>query len=147
MGVAVFWVLPEMADFFRWPGAFACIAGGTLLLWLIDRYVYPVCPACAPAHGHEHCAARLHGFATPLLAAAALHSALDGWTAMAAGQHASLGAALVFGIAAHKIPEGLALGVIARASLASRSAALGWCIAAQAATLAGAGLELLLAPY
>jgi zinc transporter ZupT len=54
---------------------------------------------------------------------------------------------VVFGIAAHKVPEGLALGLIARAALTSRSAALGWSAAAEAATLVGAGLELLLAPY
>jgi zinc transporter ZupT len=83
----------------------------------------------------------------PLLAAAALHSALDGWTVMAGQSHPSLGPALIFGIAAHKAPEGLALGVIARASLASRFTALSWCIAAEAATLLGAGLELAFAPY
>ncbi len=147
MGIAFFWVLPEMADFFRWPGALACLFGGLALLWFVDRYVYPVCPACAPAHDHNHCATRLHGFATPLLAAAALHSALDGWTAMAAQGQTGVGAALAFGIAAHKIPEGLALGVIARAALLSRSAALTWCVVAQAATLAGAGFESVLAPY
>ena len=147
MGVAVFWVLPEMADFFRWPGAVAWIGGGVGLLWLIDRYVYPVCPACAPAHDHDHCEDPLHGFATPLLAAAALHSALDGWTAVAARDGVSFGTALIFGIGAHKIPEGLALGVIARAALHSRSTALAWCAVAQAATLVGAGLAMGLAPY
>jgi len=148
MGVALFWLLPEMADFFHWPAALAWIAGGAGALALIDRYVYPVCPACAPGHDHDHCSTRLHGFATPLLAAAALHSALDGWGLMA-GQNAAsgLGAAFGLGIAAHKIPEGLALGVIARAAMPGRSGALVWCAAAQVATLAGAGLESALAPY
>src|SRR5262249_8220288 len=61
--------------------------------------------------------------------------------------HGNLATAFGFGIAAHKIPEGLALGVIARASMRSRSVALMWCVAAQAATLVGAGLEIALAPY
>jgi zinc transporter ZupT len=82
----------------------------------------------------------LHGFATPLLAAAALHSALDGWSA-------GLGGAFVWGLAFHKIPEGIALGVIARASLESRRAALLWCALAESSTLAGAGLERVLAPH
>jgi len=148
MGVAMFWLLPEMAEFFGWPAAAAWIGGGAAALALIDRYVYPVCPACAPEHDHDHCAARLHGYATPLLAAAALHSALDGWGLMA-GQNAAagLGAAFGLGIAAHKVPEGLALGVMARAAMQSRLAALIWCAAAQAATLAGAGLESVLSPY
>ena len=146
VGVALFWVLPEMAEFFRWPGAVARVATGFVLLWSIDRFVYPVCPACSHSHDHDHCATRLHGFATPLLAAAALHSALDGWSVAAARDQSNFGAALALGIAAHKIPEGVALGVIARAALSSPAAALGWCALAQSATLAGAGLEALLAP-
>lgn len=147
MGVALFWLLPEMAEVLGWPVAAAWTGGGAVALWLLDRYVYPVCPACAPAHDHTHCETRLHGFALPLLLAAALHSALDGWTVMAGQSHPNLGPALIFGIAAHKVPEGLALGVIARASLATRFAALTWCVTAQAATLLGAGLELAFAPY
>ena len=148
LGVALFWVLPEMAQFFSWQGAILWLAGGFLLLAAIDRFVYPVCPACSPSHEHEHdhCATRLHGFATPLLAAAALHSALDGWSA-AAGQNAGFSVALIGAIAVHKIPEGLALGVIARASLGSRLSALAWCALAQMTTIAGAGLESVLAPH
>jgi len=147
MGVALFWLLPEIAEVLGWPVAVAWTFGGAAALWLFDRFVHPVCPACSPAHDHTHCETRLHGFALPLLAAAALHSALDGWAVMAGQNHPYLGPALVFAIAAHKVPEGLALGVIARASLTTRFAALSWCIAAEAATLLGAGLELALAPY
>ena len=146
LGVGLFWILPEMAVYFSWQGAILWLAGGFLLLAAIDRYLYPVCPACSHSHEHDSCATRLHGFATPLLAAAALHSALDGWSA-AASQETGFSMALIGGIAIHKIPEGLALGVIARASLGSRSSALAWCALAQAATLAGAGLESVLAPH
>lgn len=146
IGVALVWVLPELADFFRWPLALLWLGGGVALLALIDRFVYPVCPACAPTHDHEHCSTRLHGFAMPLLAAAALHAALDGWSA-AAGEQARLSLGVVAGIAAHKVPEGLALGVIARAALKSRSQAFVWCAAAQMATLVGAALESVLAPH
>jgi zinc and cadmium transporter len=148
LGVALFWVLPEMAQFFSWQGAILWLASGFLVLAAIDRYVYPVCPACSPSHEHEHdhCATRLHGFATPLLAAAALHSALDGWSA-AVSQNAGFSLALIGAIAVHKIPEGLALGVIARASLGSRASALAWCALAQMTTIAGAGLASVLAPH
>jgi len=141
MGVALFWLLPEMQGFLGWPAAISWVGAGVVALAVIDRYVYPVCPACAPAHDHAHCETRLHGFALPLLAAAALHSALAG------RDHPVLGPALLLGIAAHKVPEGLALGVIARASLAARWSALGWCVTAQAATLAGAVMELAFSPY
>jgi len=75
-----------------------------------------------------------------------LHSALDGWSAVAS-QDSGFSLGLIGAIAVHKIPEGLALGVIARASLGSRSSALAWCALAQSATLAGAGLESVLAPH
>ncbi len=146
MGVALFWVLPEMADFLSWFSALAWIAAGFAALWLVDRFVHPVCPACSHPHDHDHCSAELHGFAPPLLIAAALHSALDGWSA-AAGQNAGFSMALVGAIGVHKIPEGLALGVIARASLGTRASALAWCALAQMATIAGAGFESVLAPH
>jgi zinc transporter ZupT len=136
-----------MADFLRWPGALAWIAAGFALLWVVDRYIYPVCPACSPEHDHDHCATRLHGFAGPLLAAAALHSALDGWSASAALQERVIGPGFIAGIAVHKVPEALALAVIARAALRSRSSALVWCIAVQCATLVGGALEAMFAPY
>ena len=148
MGVALFWVLPEMADFLSWFNALAWIGAGFAALWLVDRFVHPVCPACSQPHDHDHCSAELHGFAPPLLIAAAVHSALDGWSVSAAADgSAHLGMPFVLAIALHKIPEGLALGVIVRAAMASRRAALGWCLLAESATLAGAGMELVLAPY
>jgi len=152
MGVALFWVLPEMAEFFGWPWSIAWTGAGLGALWAIDRFVYPLCPACSGTHAHEKCAEELHGFAGPLLAAAALHSALDGWGLAAAHSGVFNGAsgfsgAFVIGIAFHKVPEGIALGAIARAALPSRWAAIAWCAVAQSATLAGGGLESLFAGH
>ena len=83
---------------------------------------HPVCPACSPGHEHDDCATRLHGFATPLLIAAGLHSALDGWS-VAAG-NSMLPPAFTIGIAFHKLPEGIALGVMARASMERKITAI-----------------------
>ena len=55
MGVALFWVLPEMAEFLSWVKALAWIAAGFAVLWAVDRFVYPVCPACSHPHDHDHC--------------------------------------------------------------------------------------------
>lgn len=147
VGVALFFVMPEMASLFSWPLALAWAAAGFLALWAVDRYVYSVCPTCSHNHDHDHCATRLHGFAGPLLTAAALHSVLDGWTLAASRETHTLGTALLFGIAIHKLPEGIALGVIVRAATQSRVSALVGCSLAEAATLAGAALEIALYPY
>ena len=136
-----------MAETLAWSGALAWLGGGCLLLALVDRYIYPVCPACSPAHDHDHCSTTLHGFATPLLLASAVHASLDGWNVAAAQDVPALGLGFLTAIAAHKIPEGLALGVIARAALRSRGSAMLWCGFAQAATLVGATAEGVLAPY
>ncbi len=145
IGVALLWMLPEMAEFFGWPISIAWTMVGFAILLAIDRFVHPLCPACSGTHAHEHCETELHGFAAPLLIAAALHSSIDGWSLAAAHSSSSFGHALVIGLAFHKIPEGIALGAIMRASVASRWAALGACALAQSATLAGGGLELLFA--
>jgi zinc transporter ZupT len=147
MGVALFWLLPEMAEALGWRVAMAWTAAGFAALALIDRFVYAVCPACSHSHEHSDCETRLHGFAVPLLVAASLHSLLDGWLAAQARDAAIAGPALLVAIAFHKAPEGIALGVITRASLSSRSAALAYCVLAQSATLVGAGIEEIFAPH
>ena len=54
-------------------------------------------------------------------------------------------AALV-AILLHKIPEGLALGTILRASVGGARTAIAWCAAAELATVVGGAVGLWLAP-
>lgn len=145
MGITAFGVLPELAAEYRWAGALGLLALGFLLLWTIGRYVYPVCPSCSHTHEHEYCASTLHGFALPLIAAASVHSFLDGLGIAASRLDRANGLALVIvaGVTLHKVPEGIALGIMLRAALPSRSAALGWCALAETATVLGAVLEWL----
>lgn len=147
VGVALVWILPEMAEFFGWPAALAWTFAGSALLAVIDRYVYPVCPACSADHEHAQCATRLHGFAAPLLIAAGLHSALDGWSAAAADAAPVFTRAFVIGIMFHKLPEGIALGVVARASMRSKMTAIAGCALAESMTLAGGAIQTAIAPH
>lgn len=148
MGVAVFGLAPELASDLGWARVLALAGAGYALLLLIDRYVYPVCPTCAHDHDHAGCEAELHGFAGPLIAAAAVHSFLDGWSVGTAQLSLPLGLriAVPLAVALHKVPEGIALGGILRASLGSAGAALGWCLAAEGVTLVGGAAGLALAP-
>jgi zinc transporter ZupT len=147
VGVSLFWILPEIAEGIGWAAAAATLATGAGLLFVIDRYVYPVCPACAQTHDHEACQMRLHGFAAPLALSIGIHSFLDGVGVAAAQGRASgaLGQAVFWGLALHKVPEGLAMGVMLRASVRSWPAALAWSVAAQAPMVAGGLIEGLLA--
>jgi zinc transporter ZupT len=149
IGVAIFWILPEIAAHSGWLGAVAGLAAGFALLWAIDRYAYPICPTCAHTHDHDACGARLHGFAAPLVLASGFHSFFDGWSLAVAQEHGfeDLRLAFLIGIGVHKIPEGLALGALLAAALGSPwKAALG-AFAAQSMMLAGGALAVALAAY
>jgi zinc and cadmium transporter len=146
LGVAAVWILPEMAEFFGWIRAIGWAMAGFGLLWAIDRFIHPVCPACSPGHEHENCTKRLHGFAMPLLVAAGVHAMADGWTLEAA--HATaFNEVFAIGIAIHKLPEGIALGVMTRASMRSKIAAIVACAVAEGMTVAGGGFENALAAH
>lgn len=148
-GIAVFWVLPELAGRFGWAAGSAWLGGGCAMLWLVDRYLYPVCPTCSHTHEHEACGTPLHGFATPLIVAASLHSFFDGLVLAAAWQSVGgeLGQAIFWGIALHKVPEGFALGAMLRASLRTGKRAFAGVAATQFPMLLGGGLIALMSPY
>lgn len=102
IGIALFWVFPEVAELYGWLSGIFGALGGFALLWGINRFVHPV-------HDHD-----FQGFAPPLVAAASVHSFFDGWSLAIAQQQSSGGlkVAVMLGIGIHKIPEGLALGVL-----------------------------------
>jgi len=149
LGVALFGLLPELAQETGWLVSGVLFAGGYGLLIAINKFAYPVCPTCAHDHDHHACATELHGFAGPLIAAAALHSFLDGWSIAAVQSAAPLGlrVAVPLAVTLHKLPEGIALGGILRASVRRRSTAMGWCGLAEGATLLGGVLALAMAPH
>jgi zinc transporter ZupT len=146
--LSLVWVLPELGETFGWSLAPLLMLVGFAVLFLIDRLIYPVCPSCSHTHDHDSCSTRLHGFATPLIAAALIHSIFDGWALAAghAGDFPGVRSAIAAGILIHKVPESLAYGVILRAAVRRRSMALLWALVAQGATIAGAGMAIVLAP-
>jgi zinc transporter ZupT len=148
LGVALFGLFPEVGGEIGWPASLLLFGAGYLLLFAINRYGYAVCPSCAHDHNHDACTTVLHGFAGPLVAAAAVHSFLDGWSVATAQLAASreIGMTVLGAVALHKIPEGMALGAILWASTRSRAAAFGWCVLAESATVVGGAVGLWLAP-
>jgi zinc transporter ZupT len=119
----------------------------------VDRLIYPVCPTCSHHHhDNEPSPIELHGFALPLVLAAALHSFLDGWSVglvQSGPQHAaalSLRLAVPLAVTLHKIPEGIALGGILLAASGTRGHALAACFVAEGCTILGGTLGLLMTP-
>jgi len=148
MGISLFGVLPEVVASSGWVAAPLLFAAGYGMLRLVNRYLFPVCPSCSHDHDHEGCAAALHGFAAPMVLAAAIHSTLDGWSIVTAQWAAPPGVRLALPLAfvLHKIPEGIALGTLLRAAVRSRWSALGWCVLSEGVTLVGGVAGMALAP-
>ena len=148
VGIAAFWILPEIAVQYGWTGACGGLIVGFALLWLIDHYIYPVCPTCSHTHDHGDCHQRLHGFAAPLLIASGLHSFFDGWSLAVSQEKGfeNLRAAFLVGIAAHKVPEGAALGALLVAAMGTTAKAVWGALAAQLMMIAGGALAMLLTP-
>ena len=144
LAVSLFSILPEMAGEAGWLRAGALYGAGYGLLFAVNRYIHPVCPACSHSHDHGHCEVELHGFSVPLLVATSIHAFIDGWS-MTVAQSAGAGSmrtTIPVAVLLHKIPEGLALGVMLRASFRSRGAAAAWGAGAELSTAAGALVAL-----
>lgn len=149
LGVVGFGLMPELVAEMGWGLSATLLAVGYGLLIAINRYAYRVCPTCSHDHDHNACETELHGFAAPLICAAAVHSFLDGWSIATVQLAAPLGLriAVPLAVALHKLPEGIALGGILRAAVKSRGAALGWCVLAESATLMGGALGIAMGPH
>jgi hypothetical protein len=128
-GIALFWLLPEIAQTSGWVGgsALAFVACGAMLL--LDRFLEHT--------GHSP----RHGVIGPLLAAVSVHSFLDGWSVRAFSGQPLASVAVPVGLAMHKIPEGVALGWITHKSLGSLSKSITASMAVEAMTLVGAFVE------
>jgi zinc transporter ZupT len=144
-GIALFWILPEISEREGWLAGCAGLLAGFSLLWLTDRYLYPVCPTCSHTHDHGDCIQTLHGFATPLLIAASLHSFFDGWSLAVSEEKGfeTLKLAFLAGIGIHKLPEGLALGALLAAALGAGWKAILGSALAQSMMFAGAAMAIM----
>ncbi len=149
LGVTLFSILPECYETISlWQLAIALISGYAVF-WVISKYVFHVCPACAASHFDEATTHRFSEIATAMIIALGLHSTLDG-LALAVGKEAEMAgnidASLLLAVCIHKIPEGLALCALLLAAGLSRTAALGRVAAVEATTLLGGAIGLWMAP-
>jgi zinc transporter ZupT len=128
-GISLFWVMPEIAETSGWLAAFALALAACCALIALDRLLIHT--------GHSP----RQGVIAPLLVATAVHSFLDGWSVRALSIQPVANIAVPLGLALHKIPEGLALGWIARRSFSRAGKAACTAAAVEAVTLVGALVE------
>lgn len=143
LAITVVSLLPEAAHDLP-PFVFLLsVSAGYFLFFLVGKYVYPVCPACAE-HELEARLQKPHSLSkTALLLgiALSLHSIADGIAvassegAVMNGENESL--PMLVAISLHKLPEGLALVTLLLSAGASRARAF-WCTAlVESTTLLG----------
>jgi zinc transporter ZupT len=129
VAVAIFGVGPEVVRGAGWMATIALAAAAYIGLSMLDLHGHPVCPSSS--HGES--------FAASLAIATGLHAFLDGW-GLSVVRFASRGVApnaILGAILLHKIPEGLMLGAMLRASTPSLANALALAAAAELMTVAG----------
>jgi zinc transporter, ZIP family len=149
LGVTLFSIIPESYSALPvWQLALG-LASGYIVFWLISRYVFHVCPACAASHFDEATTHRFSEIATAMVIALGLHSTMDG-LALALGKEFELAGgldlSLLLAICVHKVPEGLALCALLLAAGLGRWTALIWVAAVEATTLLGGAIGLWAAP-
>jgi zinc transporter ZupT len=128
-GISLFWLVPEIASSSGWTAAVGMTAATCVILAFADHLFIHM--------GHASRQVALG----PILAATALHSFLDGWSVRALASLRIAGIAGPLGLALHKIPEGIAIGWIARRSLHSSWKAAFAAVSVELATVLGAYVE------
>lgn len=137
--VAIFDILPASKQSLSWPILLSAAAAGYGVFWLIGKYLFPICPACAmrtPEDDPHH----MHGSGLAIVVLVlGIHCFIDGLgISTASTVQASLGLRLFGAIALHKLPEGFALTMVLMAGGRSPWEAFGWTIGIETTTLAGA---------
>jgi zinc transporter ZupT len=145
LGVTVFAILPESLEALRWWGVFLAMGSGYAVFFVVSKYVYHICPACAASHFDEAATHHFSEIAAAMMLALAIHCTADG-LALAAGHEAEashapggrvLDLSLILAICVHKVPEGLALGALLLGAGFSRAQTLARIAAVESTTLLG----------
>jgi zinc transporter ZupT len=148
LGVTLFAILPESLSALRWWGVLLAMGSGYAVFFVISKYVYHVCPACAASHFDEAAAHHFSEIAAAMMLALSIHCMADG-VALAAGHKAeasnalggrALDFSLIMAICVHKVPEGLALGALLLGAGFNRSQTLMRVAAVESTTVLGAVL-------
>ena len=145
LGVSVFWILPEIAENRGWAITLGLVVPMVLGLALIDRYAYPICPFClGNLHAQQTCHShpftrRAVAIGWPLLIVGCVHCFLDGWAIGLTRPGAANIAtdALSFGVIVHKLPESVAIGIVAARLTSTRLRAMAMVGLIQLSMLAG----------
>src|ERR1035438_10118712 len=78
LGVTLFAILPERIQTLRWGGVLLAVASGYAVFFVISKYLYHICPACAASHFDEAASHHFSEIAGAMMLALAIHCTADG---------------------------------------------------------------------
>lgn len=143
LGVTLFDILPETIRPLNWGMLLIALASGYALFFIVTKYVFHVCPACAASHFDEATTHRFTEIALAMTIALAIHCVMDG-LAIAAGHQSAdpqqarvVSISIVLAICVHKIPEGLALSSLLLGAGYKAGSTLIRVMAVESATILG----------
>ncbi|MEN6371134.1 MAG: ZIP family metal transporter [Armatimonadota bacterium] len=145
LAVTITQIIPEAAEIegVGWLRAILATTAGVIIFYLIGKYVYYMCPACA-ASATEVKGGYLQ-LGVLLMVALGIHSTVDGLAIAASSKTSQEIVALLvlLAVSYHKIPEGLALVSIAQLAGFQRLKSLGVTLLIELTTGLGAFIGLL----
>jgi len=140
-----FHILPESFHYLPVSAALGALISGYILFYLISRYVFHVCPACAASHFDEHVASGFKSFAAVLAIALGIHILMDGMAIATGHEFGRQANRSIFAtITIHKFPEGMALCALLFKAGFPKAKALMTTLSIESLTLVGWALGIFL---
>ena len=146
LATTFFHIVPEASAVLPLIAVLLALASGYLVFYLLSRFFFHVCPACAASHFDEQTVSAFQSIAFALSIAFGIHCMMDG-AALALGRGLAERAdrSIFLTVTVHKFPEGLALCALLMKAGFHRMKSLMATLALESLTLAGwlAGIFLL----
>lgn len=113
LGTTFLHIVPEASRAVPLIALLLALASGYLVFFLISRFLFHVCPACAATHFDEQAVSGFKNMAWLLGIALGIHCLMDGIALALGGElGARVDRSIFLAIAVHKFPEGLALAAL-----------------------------------
>ena len=137
LAVALLDILPEAVELVGLFKGLLSFVSGYAMFWLITKFVFHICPACSATHTEVN----FKAITIAMVSALSIHSFMDGLAIYSGSLRGSeAGLLILFAVVFHKIPEGMALSLVAVGSGMSRWKALSLSVGLESLTTLAGGL-------
>ena len=137
LAVSLMDIVPETLELVGWFGGSLSLLSGYILFFFVTKFIFHICPACAATHTEIN----FKAITIAMVTALAIHSFMDGLAIYSGYMTKSFVGMLIFlAVAYHKLPEGMALTLVARGSGMNRLKAFATCVGLEFTTTLAGGL-------